>query len=80
MAGAAASATSYRYTDATAQAFLPGFGLLGGSVGYALHPANGTETLLLLQATNLLNHAYESYEGRPAPPRALVLSLRVGWR
>ena len=79
-AGAAASATSYRYTDATAQAFLPGFGLLGGSVGYALHPANGTETLLLLQATNLLNHAYESYEGRPAPPRALVLSLRVGWR
>ena len=78
--GATASASAYRYTDATAHAFLPGYGLLGGSVGYALRPAGRAEALLLLQATNLLNHAYESYEGRPAPPRALVLSLRVGWR
>ena len=80
-AGATATATGYRYTDATAQGFLPGYGLLGGSVGYALRPAGSrAEALLLVQATNLLNHAYESYEGRPAPPRAVVLSLRVGWR
>ena len=75
---AAASATSYRYTDATGFAFLPGYGLLGGSVGYALR-RHGAEALLLLQGTNLLNHAYESYEGRPAPPRALGLSLRLSW-
>ncbi len=76
---AAGSAASYRYTDATARAFLPGYGLLGGSVGYALRLGE-TETLLLLQGTNLLDHAYESYEGRPAPPRAVALSLRVSWR
>ncbi|MGY3091401.1 vitamin B12 transporter [Hymenobacter sp. UYAg731] len=75
---AAASATSYRYTDATAQAFLPGYGLLGGSVGYALR-LHGAEALLLLQGTNLLSHAYDSYEGRPAPPRALSVSLRLSW-
>jgi vitamin B12 transporter len=75
---AATSAASYRYTDANAQAFLPGYGLLGGSVGYALR-LHGTEALLLLQGNNLLNHAYESYESRPAPPRALSVSLRLSW-
>ena len=77
--GASSSASSYRYTDATARAYLPGYGLLGGNVSYTLHPAEKAEILLLLQATNLFNHAYESYEGRPAPPRAIVVSLRVGW-
>ena len=77
--GASSSASSYRYTDATARAYLPGYGLLGGNVSYTLHPAKKAEILLLLQATNLLNHAYESYAGRPAPPRAIVVSLRVGW-
>lgn len=78
--GATGSTSSYRYTDATARAFLPGYGLLGGNLSYTLHPGAGAECLLLLQATNLLNHTYESYEGRPAPPRAFVCSLRVGWR
>jgi vitamin B12 transporter len=78
--GATGSVSSYRYTDAAARAFLPGYGLLGGNLSYTLHPSAGTEALLLLQATNLLNHIYESYEGRPAPPRAFLLSLRVGWR
>ena len=77
---AAASATAFRYTDATARAFLPGYGLLSGSVGYALRGPGGTEALLALQGTNLLDHAYESYEGRPAPPRAATLSLRLSWR
>ena len=36
--------------------------------------------LLLLQGSNLLNQAYDSYEARPAPPRAAVLSLRLDWR
>ncbi len=76
---AATSTTSYRYIDATARAFLPGYGLLGGSVGYALR-LHGAEALLLLQGNNLLNHAYDSYEGRPAPPRALSVSLRLSWR
>ena len=77
---AAASATGYRYTDASARGYLPGYGLLGGSVGYALRLPAAAEALLLLQGTNLLGHAYESYEGRPAPPRAVVASLRLSWR
>lgn len=78
--GATSSFSSYRYTDAAARAYLPGYGLLGGNLSYTLHPVGKAEILLLLQATNLLNHGYESYEGRPAPPRALVGSLRLGWR
>ena len=74
----ASAARSYRYTDASARAFLPGYGLLGGSVGYALR-LHGAEALLLLQGTNLFNHAYESYDGRPAPARALAVSLRLSW-
>ncbi|GAB3587893.1 TonB-dependent receptor plug domain-containing protein [Hymenobacter daeguensis] len=78
--GATSNASSYRYTDATARAYLPSYAVLGGSLSYTLHPGAGLEALLLLQATNLLDHTYESYEGRPAPPRAFGCSLRVGWR
>ena len=71
---------AYRYLDATATGFLPGYGLLGGSLGYALPLPGPAGLLLLAQGSNLLNRAYDSYAGRPAPPRALLLSLRLSWR
>ncbi len=77
--GATGSVVAYRYLDATATGFLPGYGLLGGSLGYALPLPGPTQILLLIQGSNLLSHAYDSYAGRPAPPRALLLSLRVGF-
>ncbi len=77
--GVIANAVAYRYTDASATAFLPGYGLLGGSLGYALPLPGPTELLLLAQGSNLLNYAYNSYAGRPAPPRALLLSLRLSF-
>jgi iron complex outermembrane receptor protein len=80
LASATGSFTSYRYTDAGGVSFLPGYGLLGGSLGYSLPLPRQVRAQLLLQGNNLLNNAYDSYEGRPAPPRAVIVSLRLGWR
>ena len=77
---ATATYTSFRYTDATARSFLPGYGLLNASFGYARPLPGGLRALVLAQASNLLDHAYDSYEARPAPPRALLVSLRLQWR
>ena len=77
--GATGSVVAYRYLDATATGFLPGYGLLGGSLGYALPLPGPAQLLLLAQGSNLLSHAYDSYAGRPAPPRALLLSLRLNF-
>jgi vitamin B12 transporter len=79
-ASASSSFTSYRYTDAGGVSFLPGYALLGGSAGCRLPLPGPIRVLVLLQASNLLNEAYDSYEGRPAPPRAASLSLRLSWR
>lgn len=79
-ASATGTFTSYRFTDAGGVSFLPGYGLLGGSLGYVLPLPGRVEALLLAQGTNLLSTVYESYEGRPAPPRAVLLSLRLNWR
>jgi len=78
-ASALGSFVGYRYTDAGGAAFLPGYALLGGGLGYELAFSGPVRALLQVQASNLLNNAYDSYEGRPAPPRAAVLSLRLGW-
>ncbi|WP_201986799.1 TonB-dependent receptor [Hymenobacter rubidus] len=72
--------TSFRYTNASGTDFLPGTGLLGATLGRTVRGPAGTSLLVLVQATNLLNLAYESYPGRPAPPRTFSASLRVGWR
>ena len=79
-ASAAGTFSSFRYTDAGARSFLPSYWLLGGSLGYTLTLPGQVRALLLLQGSNLLNQAYDSYEARPAPPRAAVLSLRLDWR
>ena len=73
-----ASFSSYRYTTTSATDFLPGYGLLQGSVGrhLAWHRARLT---LLLSGTNLTNTTYQTYATRAMPPRAGTLSLRVGF-
>ena len=71
--------TSFRYTNASGQDFLPGTTLLGATLGRTLRGPAGTSLLVLLQAANLLNTAYDSYPGRPAPPRTLGASLRLDW-
>ena len=69
--------TSFRFTNASADVFLPGTALLGATLGRTLPGPAGTRLLLLAQAHNLLGQAYESYPGRPAPPRSVSGSLRV---
>jgi len=72
--------TSFRYINASGADFLPGTGLLGATLGRTLRGPASTSLLVLVQATNLLNQAYDSYPGRPAPPRAFSASLRLNWR
>ena len=71
--------TSFRYINASGVDFLPGTGLLGATLGRTVRGPAGASVLVLVQATNLLNQAYESYPGRPAPPRSLSGSLRLNW-
>jgi vitamin B12 transporter len=68
---------SYRYINASGMDYLPGTLLLGATLGRTLPGPAGTKLLLLAQANNLLGRAYESYPGRPAPPRSISGSLRV---
>ncbi len=77
---------SYVFTNASASPFLPSTHLLGATLGRTLAwPGAGAEVnagpslTLLLQGSNLLNLSYESYPGRPAPPRAAVISLRLNY-
>ena len=70
---------SFRYVNASGTDFLPGAGLLGATLGRTLRGPASTSVLVLVQAANLLNLAYDSYPGRPAPPRTFGVSLRVGW-
>jgi iron complex outermembrane receptor protein len=72
--------TSFRYINASGTDFLPSTGLLGATLGRTLRGPARTELLVLVQATNLLGQAYDSYPGRPAPPRAFGASLRLNWR
>ncbi|HEX8326297.1 MAG TPA: TonB-dependent receptor [Hymenobacter sp.] len=72
--------TSFRYINASGTDFLPGTGLLGATLGRTVRGPAGTSLLVLVQAANLLNRAYYSYPGRPAPPRTLSASLRLNWR
>lgn len=72
--------TSLRYINASGTDFLPGTGLLGATLGHTLRGPARTSLLVLVQATNLLNQAYYSYPGRPAPPTAFSTSLRLSWR
>jgi iron complex outermembrane receptor protein len=70
---------SYVYTNASASDFLPSGGVLGATLGRTVALPGRTSLTLLLQGTNLLGRAYESYPGRPAPPRAYCVSLRLNY-
>ncbi len=72
--------TGYRYTDASATAFLPGYLLLNASVGRTLAVGPGWRLLVLAQGYNLTNQNYQSYQNRALPGRNGSLSLRVLWR
>jgi vitamin B12 transporter len=71
--------TSYVYTTASASSFLPAVGLLSATLGRTVLLPGHTSLTLLLQSTNLLNRAYDSYPARPAPPRAYSVSLRFAY-
>ena len=71
--------SSFRYTNASGDTYLPGTALLGATLGRTLRGPADTRLLLLVQASNLLNQQYDSYPGRPAPPRAVGGSLRLSW-
>jgi vitamin B12 transporter len=71
--------TSYVYTTASASSFLPAVGLLSATLCRTVLLPGHTSLTLLLQSTNLLNRAYDSYPARPAPPRAYSVSLRFAY-
>jgi vitamin B12 transporter len=72
--------TGLVYTDNSATGYLPAFWPLAATAGYSLRGHGPVSLTLLVQGTNLLNLNYYTYAARPAPPRALLASLRVGWR
>lgn len=80
LASATATFTSYVYTDASADSFLPAVGLLNATLGRTVALPGRTSLALLLQSTNLLGQRYQSYPARPAPPRAYTASLRFNYR
>jgi iron complex outermembrane receptor protein len=79
LASATATFSSYVYTDASADSFLPAVALLGATLGRTVALPGGTSLTLLLQSTNLLDRRYQSYPARPAPPRAYTASLRFNY-
>ncbi|MDO7884477.1 TonB-dependent receptor plug domain-containing protein [Hymenobacter cheonanensis] len=72
--------TGLVYTDNSGTSYLPAFWPLAATAGYTLRGAGPLAFTVLVQGTNLLNSSYYTYSARPAPPRALQASLRVGWR
>ncbi|WP_223652945.1 TonB-dependent receptor plug domain-containing protein [Hymenobacter psoromatis] len=73
--------TGLVYADNSGTGYLPAFWPLAATAGYTLRRAGGPLAFtVLVQGSNLLNLSYYTYSARPAPPRALLASLRVGWR
>ncbi|OON68111.1 TonB-dependent receptor [Hymenobacter sp. CRA2] len=70
--------TSYRYTDASATTFLPGYALLNASAGRTFRVQRWQLTALV-QGYNLTNTAYQNYAFRAMPLRSAALSLRASW-
>jgi iron complex outermembrane receptor protein len=70
--------TGYRYTDASATTFLPGYALVNASAGRSFRLPGWTLTALV-QGYNLANTSYQNYAFRAMPLRSGALSLRVSW-
>jgi len=76
---AQAGAVSARYTDPSATVALPAYTQTGTALSYTWRRP-GFDVTSSLRGTNLFGQAYQSYPGRPAPPRAWQASLRLDWR
>lgn len=72
--------TGLVYVDNSGIGYLPAYWPLAATAGYTLRGAGPLAFTILVQGSNLLNLSYYTYSARPAPPRALLASLRVGWR
>ncbi len=72
--------TGLVYVDNSGLGYLPAYWPLAATAGYTLRGAGTLAFTVLVQGSNLLNLSYYTYSARPAPPRALLVSLRVGWR
>ncbi|MGI4831891.1 MAG: TonB-dependent receptor plug domain-containing protein [Janthinobacterium lividum] len=72
--------TGLVYADNSGLGYLPAYWPLAATAGYTWRGAGPVALTVLVQATNLLGLSYYSYAARPAPPRAVQASLRVGWR
>jgi vitamin B12 transporter len=73
--------TGLVYADNSGLSYLPAYWPLAATAGYTLRRGAGPLAFtVLVQGSNLLNLNYYTYSARPAPPRALLASLRVGWR
>ncbi len=72
--------TGLVYVDNSGLGYLPAYWPLAATAGYTLRGAGPLAFTALVQGSNLLNLSYYTYSARPAPPRALLVSLRVGWR
>jgi vitamin B12 transporter len=72
--------TGLVYTDNSGTGYLPAFWPLAATAGYTLRGSGPLALTALVQGSNLLNLSYYTYSARPAPPRSLLVSLRVGWR
>ncbi|MDB5235373.1 MAG: hypothetical protein JWR44_2366 [Hymenobacter sp.] len=76
---AGANFSSYRYTTASANEFLPAYCLVQAGLGR--HFGSGPVRLtLLLQGYNLTNARYQTYLNHAMPPRSFMVSLRVAKR
>ena len=72
--------TGLVYADNSGTSYLPAYWPLAATAGYTLRGAGPLALTVLVQGSNLLNLSYYTYSARPAPPRALLASLRLGWR
>ena len=72
--------TGLVYTDNSGLGYLPAYWPLAATAGYTWRGRGPASVTVLVQGTNLLGLSYYTYAARPAPPRAVQASLRVGWR
>ncbi|MDF7813074.1 TonB-dependent receptor [Hymenobacter sp. YC55] len=72
--------TGFRYTNASGSDFLPSYFLLNTTLGRTLLLHPGWKLTALVQAYNLTNSNYQSYQNRAMPPRYAAASLRLAWR
>ena len=74
-----ASFSSFRFTTAGADDFLPAYGLVQAGLGRHFD-AGPVRLTLLVQGYNLANAPYQTYLNHAMPPRSVLTSLRLAHR